>query len=58
MNALRIGLLIALIAIVGTLAGCHEGSARRNNLIETREVAFEPSVTGFWQANLVYAGAD
>ncbi|MHC4557361.1 MAG: hypothetical protein ACYTFW_09765 [Planctomycetota bacterium] len=58
MNALKILSMIVLLAFVGIIAGCQEGHARQDNLTSTRKVVLEPSVTGFWQAKVVYTDAD
>jgi hypothetical protein len=58
MNVLKLVLLVVLLALAGTISGCQEGHARQKNLTSIRKVALEPSVTGFWQANVIYADAD
>ena len=58
MNSTRLILLVVLLAIVGTVAGCHEGSARENNISPVREVAFRQGVTGFWQPEITYSEAE
>lgn len=54
MNAMKLLLLVVLLAIVGTVAGCHEGCARENNVSQAREVAWRQGVTGFWQPEITY----
>ena len=54
MNAIKLLLLVVLLAIVGTVAGCHEGCARENNLSPVREVTWRYGATGFWQPEIHY----
>ena len=54
MNAMKILLVVALLAIVGTVAGCHEGCARQNYASPAREVTWRQGVTGFWQPQIAY----
>ena len=58
MNALKLLLLIVLLALAGTITGCQEGNARQSNLSKTKEFAWERGVTGFWQPNISYSNAD
>jgi len=58
MNITKSALIIVLLALAVTIAGCHEASARRNNSAENMEVAWRQSVTGFWQPEIRYAEAD
>jgi hypothetical protein len=55
---LKVVTMIVLLAFVGIITGCQEGHARHNNRTSIRKVALEPTVTGFWQAKLVYVDAD
>lgn len=58
MKALKLVLVIVLLALAGTITGCQEGNARQSNLSKTKEVAWEQGVTGFWQPNVSYSNAD
>ncbi len=42
MKTLKIVLLVAALLLVGTVAGCQEGYARR-------DTQWEPTGTGFWR---------
>ncbi|MHC4072451.1 MAG: hypothetical protein ACYSWW_19345 [Planctomycetota bacterium] len=57
MNIKKTALLIVLLLCLAVAAGCQEGHARRSSA-SGRQVVLEPSVTGFWQARLVYADAN
>lgn len=50
MDALKVVLLIVLLACIGALAGCEEGQSRLSGPVTGREIVLQPSVTGFWQA--------
>ena len=50
MNISKAAFLIVLLLCVAILAGCQEENARLRGPNVGRQVALEPSVTGFWQS--------
>jgi len=58
MNVKKLLLLMVLLALVGTMVGCHEEHARRSNLTQDREVVWEQTVTGFWHPRVAHTDLD
>ncbi len=58
MNLMKVAILIVLLLCFAVVTGCSSngGHARRSSP-KGKQVALEPSMTGFWQTRVVYADA-
>jgi ABC-type cobalt transport system substrate-binding protein len=49
MKVLNIAIVIVVLLSIVMLAGCQEGYASRSGSTITKNVAYEPTGTGFWK---------
>jgi|GEM_PF-4111235 len=47
MNALKVVLVVVVLLSLGLIAGCNEGHARRDGMMQTDRVVWEQGLTGF-----------